>query len=1332
MVDFGRRAGKPLHAPLIGQSDQSAAARTYERAGGGGDDGVYKIVHVNAYEANLPYNYCDNFVRTAKYTWWNFLAKFGFISFSKAHNIYFLVVSIFQAIPPISPTDGLPLQLLPLSFVIVVDGILELWEDKKRGQADKEANAAPVQRFCSKTEIPVSSRGTPTNTGGLEVDPRLLGSLSQPHGSGRPASGIEADPSWVPKARFVQSEWNMLQVGDIVKLHDKELVPCDLLIIAVGKGSSNAPGVCYVQTRNLDGESNLKFRQALDHTKHIDTAEGLDAMKDYYCRCELPNANINSFSATLHADDQVFPVDENNVILRGCTLRNTPWVYGVVINSGHDTKIMLSIADTPHKQSYLDKTVSFLVVLMLVFMLGLCFIGATLIVTVENNVQDGAWYLEDFQTSATDYGHWLLTSLYYFTLMSAFVPISLFVSMVMIRAFQSYFMVQDLGMYDEETDTRMKVRNMGLNEELGTVSHIFSDKTGTLTCNKMEFKKLCVGGVDYGEIDTSKKGLSEFGATSTKDSSVAHPSFVYTNGLFSDTDEGANAVRLREKLAVTLTSLDKLKADVGGASSKEQQRRLGLFFRGLSLCHTVVITNEEVGGKEEGDTTLDSDDDASVQMSSSSPDELALVTAADAVGFSFKQRDDAFLEIELVGKSGITEKERWEIVENLDFTSSRRRMSVILVPPQDAPCKEEGGGEVTQTTERLGGFESDPDAVYVFCKGADGELFNRLDRTALENSPGLLRQFQGQLHAYASEGLRTLVVAYKKVDRASFEEWQVKYKRATSDLAQISRKRDGKDNDIDKLQNEMENNLVILGVTAIEDRLQEGVPETIHALRKAGIKIWMLTGDKLETAMNISLSCKLLNGQTDCLVISKSNCATAALMEENLRNFLHSGEYDKGGPQQLSARNFDDAEDKAIIIEGDCLPIVLSLMPELFLEVCERCKAVVACRTSPKQKAEMVRLIRSNIADSRTLSIGDGANDVSMIQEAHIGVGIMGQEGLQAVNSSDYAFAKFKFLGRLLLVHGRWHYRRMSIQIIYQFYKNMSYTVTMFLLAVYPGAFSGTVYFNILWQNLYNLAYTSFPIISLSVFDKDVTAEAALDHPKLYRDGLREKHFSIPIFFAWIVAGLYESLVLWIAVVFLHDPYFNGYGEGNGNRGTSYDLHTIGTTAWNALIWIVTIRVLVFAKTWNVYLILMIALSMVIWLGTACFIDILFFEDILIYNWGLFPAILADTTFWLVMVWAVAMTILPHLAYIALQREFYPEESDIVEEMEGKQHLPQTRHRNSSLLGLFAPSNCYLQEPYQDGNDSVDILQVFDDNASILSQSSRVSSFKASAVTFNN
>jgi phospholipid-transporting ATPase len=1304
----------PLNSPLIRQEPFGSQ----ENLGGGGEE-VYKMVYVNNHEANLQYHYCDNFVRTAKYTWWNFLAKFGYITFSKAHNIYFLVVAIFQAIPPISPTGGVPIQLLPLSFVVIVDGILELWEDKKRGQADKEANAAPVQRFCSKNELRLDAQSDDCD----EIDPRLLGSMSI-NAANNTLASVGTTSS---QARFVQSKWNSLQVGDIVKLHDSELVPSDLLILSVGKGSSNAPGVCYVQTRNLDGESNLKYRQALDHTKHVNTPELVDYMKGYFCKCELPNANINSFSATLHAADKIFPIDENNIILRGSTLKNTPWIYGLVINTGHDTKIMLSIADTPHKQSYLDKTVNFLVAMMLMLMLGLCSLGATLILTVENSVQNGAWYLDEFDTASTDYSHWLLTSLYYFTMMSAFVPISLFVSMVLLRAFQSYFMVLDLGMYDEETDTRMKVRNMGLNEELGVVSHIFSDKTGTLTCNKMEFKKLCVGGVDYGEIDANTNLSNRFAEMASSGNDVDRPSSTYQR-LSTQNDD--KEVHLQEKKVPPRDGLRQLEADVNGARGAEQQRRLGLFFRGLSLCHTVVITKERVDpeGNVPGTFEIEEcvglsgeasseqlyqgrDTNSNVQMSSSSPDELALVNAASAAGFSFRQRNDAFLEIELSGSGRTAEIERWEIVETLDFTSSRRRMSVILAPPKDQTHR---GNE--RAAGNLGGFQPELDMVYLFCKGADGEVFNRLDREASENSPGLLRQFEGQLHEYASEGLRTLVVAYKKMDRATFQKWHQLYQRATRDLTQISWKKGGKENDIDFLQEQMEKDLVILGVTAIEDKLQEGVPETIQSLRTAGIKMWMLTGDKLETAMNISLSCKLLNGETDCLVISQSNCNSASQIEENLRGFLLS-----------------ISEDKAIVIEGGCLPIVLSLMPALFLEVCECCKTVIACRTSPKQKAEMVRLIRSNNPESRTLAIGDGANDVNMIQEAHIGIGIMGQEGLQAVNSSDYAFAKFKFLGRLLLVHGRWHNRRMSIQIIYQFYKNMGYTVTMFLLAIYPGAYSGTVYFNILWQNLYNLAYASLPILSLSVFDKDVTAESALNNPRLYRDGLEGKHFSIPIFFAWIVAGIYESVILWIAVVYLHDEYINGVEDGNKNQGTSYDLNTVGTTAWNALIWIVLIRVLVFAKTWNVFLVGSIVLSFAVWFGTACTIDALFFELILTYNWGLFPEILGDSTFWLVMVWSVAVTILPHVAYIGVQREFYPEESDIVEEME-KIQLPPTRRRDNSVLGFLNPSVLFFPEPYLDGAD--EIFHVprddFESVQSATSGISRLSSFKANTVTFNN
>jgi phospholipid-transporting ATPase len=253
----------------------------------------------------------------------------------------------------------------------------------------------------------------------------------------------------------------------------------------------------------------------------------------------------------------------------------------------------------------------------------------------------------------------------------------------------------------------------------------------------------------------------------------------------------------------------------------------------------------------------------------------------------------------------------------------------------------------------------------------------------------------------------------------------------------------------------LEQDLELVGATAIEDKLQDGVPNTIHQLTLAGIKVWMLTGDKLETAQNIGLSCRLLQPDMNVVKISESTHElVTSILAQTLKKYQ---------------RSIGKSEDKlAILVSGKSLTFVFASddLRNLFLQLCKMAKVVVACRVIPSQKAELVKMVRFGVRpEPMTLAIGDGANDVAMIQEAHVGVGISGNEGMQAVRSSDYSFAQFRFLQRLLFVHGRWNYRRVSLLVLYSFYKNITYILTLFCFG-FHNSYSGKIiaFRSLLWS----------------------------------------------------------------------------------------------------------------------------------------------------------------------------------------------------------------------------------------------------------------------------
>ena len=188
---------------------------------------------------------------------------------------------------------------------------------------------------------------------------------------------------------------------------------------------------------------------------------------------------------------------------------------------------------------------------------------------------------------------------------------------------------------------------------------------------------------------------------------------------------------------------------------------------------------------------------------------------------------------------------------------------------------------------------------------------------------------------------------------------------------------------------------------------------------------------------------------------------------------------------------------RGVLVESDMLRMLLPNesfldvkyyghpLARYFLDLTLNSQACVCCRVAPKQKALVVRMIKKNIEGAITLSIGDGANDVSMIIEADVGVGIFGEEGTQAAMASDYAIGEFQCLKRLVLYHGRLNYLRISEMILYFFYKNFLFTIPQFFFGFY-SAFSGQTVFDDYFVSLYNLIFTALPLLFKALLEQDV------------------------------------------------------------------------------------------------------------------------------------------------------------------------------------------------------------------------------------------------------
>lgn len=390
----------------------------------------------------------------------------------------------------------------------------------------------------------------------------------------------------------------------------------------------------------------------------------------------------------------------------------------------------------------------------------------------------------------------------------------------------------------------------------------------------------------------------------------------------------------------------------------------------------------------------------------------------------------------------------------------------------------------------------------------------------LDDAAVFERCFQ-HIDDFASEGLRTLLFGYRYLDEQEYASWKKIYLDATTSLVNRQQM-------IENAGEMIEQNLELGGATAIEDKLQNGVPETIDKLRRANIKIWMLTGDKRETAINIAHSARICKSYSEVVVLDHT-----------------TGEVEQRMATTLLDISKGSIAHSVIVIDGQTLSEVdanetLSL---LFFDLVVLADSVICCRASPSQKASLVKKIRTKVNRSITLAIGDGANDIAMIQEAHVGIGLSGKEGLQAARISDYSIAQFRFLQKLLLVHGRWNYVRIGKYIVATFWKELMFYLVQALYQRWCG-YSGTSLFESTSLTVFNTLFTSLPVIFLGIFEQDLAASTLLAVPELYIQGQRNEGFNLKKYLGWMFMATSESMVIYFLM-------FGLFGEALFTRDDS-------------------------------------------------------------------------------------------------------------------------------------------------------------------------------------
>ena len=849
-----------------------------------------KIIHLNNPPANAVIKNIGNHISTAKYNIATFIPKFLFEQFSKFANIFFLFTAALQQIPGLSPTNKYT-TIVPLLIVLIISAGKEFVEDYRRKQADTALNTSKARVLQGTT--------------------------------------------------FADTKWINVAVGDVVRVESEEPFPADLVLLA----SSEPDGLCYIETANLDGETNLKIKQALPETSTMVSPSELSRLGGRI-KSEQPNSSLYTYEATLTMQtgggEKELALNPEQLLLRGATLRNTPWIHGVVVFTGHETKLMRNATATPIKRTRVERQLNWLVLMLIGMLLALsvvCTVGDLATRSVNYNSLS---YLELEKIDSVDKAikTFLKDMVTYWVLFSALVPISLFVTVELVKYWHGILINDDLDMYYDKTDTPATCRTSSLVEELGMVEYVFSDKTGTLTCNQMEFRQCSIAGIQYADK-------------------------VPEDRRAANMDEPEMAIHEFKQLRSNLAEGHKTAAAIDH------------FLSLLAICHTVIPEMDEKGR---------------IKYQAASPDEGALVAGALELGYRFTARKPKAVIIEAEGQ-----EQEYELLAVCEFNSTRKRMSAIYRCPDGK--------------------------IRCYCKGADTVILERLN----DQNPHVDATLR-HLEEYASDGLRTLCLAMREIPEQEFRDW---YKILDAAATTVGGNRA---EELDKAAEIIEHDLFLLGATAIEDRLQDGVPETIHTLQQANIKVWVLTGDRQETAINIGMSAKLLSEDMMLLIVNEES---AAATRDNLQKKLDAIRTQGDGTIEMDSL--------ALVIDGKSLTYALEKdLDKLFLELAVMCKAVICCRVSPLQKAMVVKVVKKYQKQSILLAIGDGANDVSMIQAAHIGVGISGMEGLQAARSADVSIGQFKYLRKLLLVHGAWSYQRVSKTIMFSFYKNITLYLTQF------------------------------------------------------------------------------------------------------------------------------------------------------------------------------------------------------------------------------------------------------------------------------------------------
>ncbi|KPM04294.1 phospholipid-transporting ATPase VB-like protein [Sarcoptes scabiei] len=998
---------------------------------------------------------------------------------------------------------------------------------------------------------------------------------------------------------FIRTKWSKLEVGDLIHLNCNEIVPADILLLRAQSAESDDYGTCYVETSNLDGENNLKPRFVPN-----EKIEDIDF--NFVVECEKPNMKLHKFQGSIiYSNDnrKRVPINKDNLLLRDCRLKNTTCVEGLVIYAGHETKAMLNNKGPRHKRSRLERMMNrdiIMCVVILIIMCIICFVGKYLWLeqfTVSNRLVP--YTNDENPVDALDF-LWPLRSFSTFLILyQMIIPISLYVCIEMIKLGQVYIINRDVDLIDPNSLKRCECRAWNITEDLGQIEYMFCDKTGTLTENVMEFRCCSIKGINYEHETTSVD-------------SMRRNSEIKVNP------------KLKEKIDRIANKYQKWSIEKKLILNEEEQA-IHDFFMVLTFCNTASCSSFDLNNDDEEDED---------------------------------------------GRNSITP---FNLEKSL-VPSERRTHSFDLFQMFHSLSRK----SIEKSSKKAKNFGPNIES-----ESSDMTILERLssDYETDSRKKEELTMIKHHLHQYSTKGLRGLCVAKRILTKREFDKYITELER--SDYPEKREKF------LNRLYNSIESNLELLGATAIEDRLQERVPDVILSLRKAGITIWVLTGDNMETAISIAKSCSLFNSEMNLLRINYANVKSrkTARMEllnklETIRNYSreqmsisieqstsndstrrfsrlsrvlkkiydflnkepqhqqHHQLESNLGEQSVNRKHF------GLVIDGPSLNFVLQKENLAnFILLTKHCGSVLCCRTTPSQKSFVVKCVKNRM-NMMTVAVGDGANDVSMIQTAHVGIGIHGLEGSQAAMASDFAIPKFHFLERLILVHGNLCYNRLASTILYFFYKN---TMVVFVLFFYQFlcGFSGSSLLDDVYLMAVNIFYTTLPAIVRGILEKDNYETTFIEYPELYERGRKSLVYTDRSFWVNLLDSIYQSFIIFFLCFYFYTD-------------SSIGLHEFGLIIIVVIIITNLLQISIETKYWNDFFVLSIFISLGFFITSAMFLDFNYSNSMLSILGGrnykiLMQNVIFQPKFFPVMILLPVICLIPRFTLRALQQMLKPQ-----------------------------------------------------------------------------